>query len=321
MATSGVSVEPSASRVRRVQIIIHDTLTAMRGLLALPVAERADALRDMLAPLEGMYTTMGIPVRADEPGGMDVVAMHHGGSGFRVDQHDERYARAIDRLAEEGVAQQVEQALAEAWRYQVDVTPDIGRAKQVHVVIVLGNPDDEHLVVRNAGYFGFGGIPGYIQLLICPTGDNVHKLRYAAVHELNHNIRYANVAWDPMTVTVGEQVVAEGLAEAYVRELHGPAAMGPWATSLSEADVDGAYDKITRDIDVAGMQHLTPYVHGDATARLMGAQPVGLPDHAGYAVGLRIVDAHLSATGRSVAESTALPVSQILRNAGIATSG
>ncbi len=28
--------------------------------------------------------------------------------------------------------------------------------------MVLGNPDDEHLTVRNAGYLGMGGIPGAI---------------------------------------------------------------------------------------------------------------------------------------------------------------
>ncbi|MEU7914657.1 DUF2268 domain-containing putative Zn-dependent protease [Microbispora bryophytorum] len=58
-------------------------------------------------------------------------------------------------------------------------------------------------------------------------------------------------------------------------------------------------------------------MHGDATAELMGQPPVGLPDHAGYPVGLRIVDAHLAASGLTAAESTTVPVKAILANAGL----
>lgn len=212
---------------------------------------------------------------------------------------------------------EVGRALREAWEYQLGVTPGIAHAEQLHVVTVLGDPDDEHLMQRSAGYFGFGGIPGYLHLVIWPTEQNLDRLAYCAVHELNHNLRYANVVWNPATVTVGEQVVAEGLAEAYVREIHGEQAMGPWSTRLGGAELDAAYATIAADIDVGGMQNLTPYVHGDATARLMGAEPVGLPDHAGYAVGRRIVDKHLDVTGLSVAESTTLPIADILRNAGV----
>jgi uncharacterized protein YjaZ len=128
------------------------------------------------------------------------------------------------------------------------------------------------------------------------------------------------VAWNPMTVTVGEQVVAEGLAEAFVRELAGERAMGPWTTALSGTEPDDAYERVTAGIDVAGMQNLPAYVHGDATAQLMGQQPVGLPDFAGYAVGLRIVDAHLAASGLTAAQSVALPARDILASAGVPTS-
>lgn len=303
------------------EIIVHDTVSATARLLERPVAERADALREILAPLAGMFELVGIPLRASESGQFDAIGMHHGdsGSGFRPDRDDDRYQAALARMADADVLGQVERVLREAWEYQIGATPGIGHAEQLHVVTVLGDPDDEHLVQRSAGYFGFGGIPGYMHLVIWPTEQNLDRLAYCAVHELNHNLRYANVVWNPGTVTVGEQVVAEGLAEAYVREIHGEHAMGPWSTLLGGAELDAAYAKITADIDVAGMQHLTPYVHGDATARLMGAEPVGLPDHAGYAVGRRIVEQHLAATGLSVAASTALPVAEILTNAGVAT--
>ena len=79
-------------------------------------------------------------------------------------------------------------------------------------------------------------------------------------------MRYANVVWNPMTVTLGEQIVAGGLAEAF------------------------------------------------------GLPTAGLPDFAGYGVGLRIADAHLAASGLTAAASVALPAREVLGNAGVGTA-
>lgn len=301
-------------------IVVHDSVSQMARLLEAPISDRPDALREIVAPLQGMFAVMGMSLRSDGPGEWDAVDLHHQQGGFRVDRDDDRYAPAVARLAEADVVGQVGRAVRAAWRQQQNVTPRIAHVETLHVVIVLGDPDDEHFVVRNAGYLGMGGIPGYVHLTIWPTDDNVDKLASCAVHELNHNLRYANITWDPATVTVGEQVIAEGLAEAYVRELHGVAAMGPQATTLTGPELDDAYVRITADIDIAGMGNLPPYVYGDATARWMGAEPVGLPDNAGYAVGLRIIDTYLAETGRSAAASTTVPARDILTAAGVPTT-
>ncbi len=284
----------------------------MLDLLQRPLEERPDALREMLSPLHSVMS----PVMGD----VDLVEMHRQGSGFRLDREDPRYVTALRQMQDAGVWDRIGDSLAAAWERISGAAPGIKHAETVHVVLVLGDPDDEHLTVRNAGYFGLGGIPGAIHLLMWPTETSLQKIDHAAAHELHHNVRYANVAWNPMTVTVGEHVVAEGLAEAFVRELAGEQAMGPWSKALSGAELDSAYEKITADIDVAGMQNLTAYVLGDATAELMGQEPVGLPDFAGYAAGLRIVDAHLAATGLTAAQSTALSAREILLNAGVPTS-
>ncbi|MFD7618657.1 DUF2268 domain-containing protein [Streptomyces sp. NPDC059802] len=292
------------------KIVVHDTASAMFDLLHSPLEERPDALRDMLGPLQSVMSTVG---------DIDTFQMHTTGSGFRIDREDPRYLTALRQMRDAGVWDRIEHCLAAAWERLSGAVPEARSAGTVHVVLVLGDPDDDHLTVRNAGYFGMGGIPGAIQLTMWPTGTSLAKIGHAAAHELHHNVRYANVAWNPMTVTVGEQVVAEGLAEAFVRELAGERAMGPWATALSGAELDDAHGKIVAGIDVAGMQNLPAYVYGDATARLMGQQPVGLPDFAGYAAGLRIVDAHLAASGLTAARSTALPAHDILANAGVPT--
>jgi uncharacterized protein YjaZ len=293
------------------KIVVHDTASAMIDLLQRPLAERPEALREMLQPLQGMMSAMG---------NVDPVEMHQRlGSGFRVDREDPRYLPAVRQMRDAGVWNQIEDSLAAAWERISSAVPGAKHAETVHVVVVLGNPDDDHLMVRSAGYFGMGGIPGAIQLVVWPTDMSLRNIGYAAAHELHHNVRYANVVWNPMTVTLGEWVVSEGLAEAFVRELAGEQALGPWSKALTGPEVDGAYERITADIDVAGMQNLTAYVLGDTAAQRMGQQPVGLPEFAGYAVGLRVVDAHLAASGLTAAESVALSAREILTNAGVAT--
>lgn len=290
------------------KMVVHDTAAAMMDLLQQPLEERPGAVREMLSPIQGAMSAMG---------DVDLVQVHHQGSGFRADREDARYLPALQQMQDAGVWRQVEDCLAVAWTRLSDSVPGIKHAATVHVVVVLGDPDDDYLMVRNAGYFGMGGIPGVIHLTMWPTGTSLKKIGFAAAHEFHHNVRYANVTWNPTTVTVGEHVVAEGLAEAFVRELAGEQAMGPWSKTLADAELDSAYEKVVAGIDVAGMQNLTAYVLGDAAARRMGQQPMGLPDFAGYAVGLRIVDAHLAASGLTAAQSTALPAREILANAGV----
>ena len=289
------------------EIIVHDTATAMAGLLAAPLAERPAALTEMLRPMWDAVPWMPVT---------DVVGMHHKGSGFRVDRDDERYLPAVRRMREAGVWEQVRDALTGAWKHQREAVPGIRSPETLQVYIVLGDPDAEHLVRRNHGYIGMSG-SGLVYLLVWPTDDNLGRLGQCAVHELNHNIRYSNVAWDPATVTLGEQIVSEGLADAFVRELYGPQGLGPWSTCLDGPALDAAYATITGALNLTGMHNFVAYVHGDATAELMGQPPVGLPDHAGYPVGLRIVDAHLSASGLTAAESTTSPRQEILANAGL----
>ncbi|MEW2065645.1 DUF2268 domain-containing putative Zn-dependent protease [Streptomyces sp. NPDC007346] len=292
------------------KIIVHDTASALLDLLHRPHAQRPDALREILAPLQEVTSRVGIG---------DLVETHRTGSGFRLDRDDPRHLAALERMRQARVWQRIEESLAAARERLSTAAPAARTAGTVHVVLVLGDPDNP-LTTLNDGYFGFGGIPGAILLTMWPTATSLARIEYAAAHELHHNVRYANVVWDPTAVTVGEQVVAEGLAEAFVRELAGEAAMGPWATTLSGAELDEACAKVAAGIDVAGMQNLPAYVYGDRTTRHLGQRPVGLPDFAGYAAGLRFVDAHLAASGLTAAASVALPAREVLANAGVPTT-
>ncbi|GIH81310.1 DUF2268 domain-containing protein [Planobispora longispora] len=288
------------------EFIVHDTPRVMLDLAELPLERRAGALRDMLAPMRE-----AIPM----PG--DLVDIHHQGGGFRVDRDDDRYLPALRRLVGEDVRGQIERALHAAWSHLSGAVPGIKGPDSLQVMFVLGDPDNSYLTEITGGYYGMGGSPGWLYLLAWPSDDVIGRIAHCAVHEFHHQVRYHNVEWNPVTVTVGEHVVAEGLAEAFVRELSGPEAMGPWSAMVTGSEFDRAYEKITADAGLAGMARTPAYVLGDSAARRFGQEPVGVPDMAGYGVGLRIVDAHLAASGLTVAESTVLSGAEILRSAGV----
>ncbi|UBU17805.1 DUF2268 domain-containing protein [Nonomuraea gerenzanensis] len=284
------------------EIIIEDTLSAMADLLEQPLERRPDAVRKIMAP-----TRASIPM----PG--DLVDIHHGGGGFRTDAEDPRYLPAVRRLIERDVLGQVRRELTlAAERLSGAEQPDV-----VKVMFMLGNPDHDHLMKISGGYYGMGGGSEWLYLLAWPSDEVIGRIGALAVHEFHHLVRFTNVVWDPVAVTVGEHVVAEGLAEAFVRELLGPEAMGPWSSMVTGADYERAYELIMADFELAGMRHTPAYVLGDTATRNFGGEPRGIPDMAGYAVGLNLVDRALAATGLSAAEATVLPAAELLRRGGV----
>ncbi|YCK38680.1 DUF2268 domain-containing protein [Actinomadura sp. ATCC 39365] len=283
------------------EFIVHDTLTAMADLLARPLADRPEALREMLTPIRP-----AIPV----PG--DIVDIHHQGGGFRVDADDARYLPAVRAMIEADVLGQVRRELERASH----ALKEARQASSLQVMFVLGDPDNEHLMKISGGYYGMGGSPGWLYLLGWPSEEVIGRIAHCAVHEFHHNVRYTNVEWDPRKVTVGEHVVAEGLAEAFVRELSGPEAMGPWSRMVTGEELERAHELIMDAFDLEGMGNTPAYVLGDSAMRRFGQEPRGIPDMAGYAVGLRLVDRALAEKGLSAAEATLLPAAQLLDQPG-----
>jgi uncharacterized protein YjaZ len=287
-------------------VTMIDTSAGMERVLRAPVAERPALLRDLLAPTAGMFRWF--------PGEVDLAAMHAAAMGFPLDggaEMDERLLAALGRLRDADAWTRTAHALgagAAALREAVPgvVVPD------VVVSLVLGDPRDEYFMRDALGSSGNGSATGFLSLVVWPTDENLARFEAAAVHELHHNARYApgGVVWDPAVVAVGEHVVSEGLADAFARQLHGD--LGPTPMGAAAADDDAALAKVASGLEVQGMQHFTAWVHGDVAARRHGAEPVGLPSGAGYAAGLRLVDAYLEATGRTAAEALHAPSREII---------
>ncbi|MFD5092949.1 DUF2268 domain-containing protein [Amycolatopsis thailandensis] len=276
-------------------IRVLDTYPAMREILRAPQADRAALFKAMAEPAAGMYRYF--------PGDVDLVAMHAMSSGFPLDRDEERCLEALESLHEADAWNRIQRALDDAVTAQLAATPALA-VPDITVLTVLGDPGDGHFMGPNLGMTANGSVSGYIHLNFWPYPENLARLEATAVHELNHNLRYSpgGVVWDPATVTVGEQIVSEGLADAFARQLYGDD-LGYARIGVPHLHDDAVFAKVVSGLEITGMQNFTAWVHGDETAVRYGGTPVGLPTGAGYAAGNRLVDAYLAATGRTAAEA------------------
>ncbi|MFB4320020.1 DUF2268 domain-containing protein [Actinomadura sp. 21ATH] len=276
-------------------INVLDTYSAMKRILSAPAADRTELLRSMLELNRGMYRY--------QPGELDLVALHLQSSGFPIDRDEERCLDALETLAAAGAWERMRRALDEALAVLLEAAPGL-EAPDITVLFVLGDPGDEHFMGPCKGLTGFGGISGHISITLWPYPENVERLEATAVHELHHNLRWSpgGVVWDPMTVTVGEHIVGEGLADAFARQLYGDE-LGYARIGVPHLHDDEVFAKVLTGLDVTGMQNFTAWVHGDPSAERFGLTPVGLPMGAGYAAGNRLVDTYLAATGLTAAEA------------------
>ncbi|WP_226367663.1 DUF2268 domain-containing protein [Pseudonocardia sp. ICBG162] len=283
---------------------VLDTGPAMRHVLHAAEQNRAELLRTMLEPASGMYRFF--------PGEPDLVHMHELASGFPLDRDLELSTDGLRRLEDAHAWERIGRALHGAAEHLERVHPGL-RVPDATVLLVLGDPTDGFFQDTGFGMNANGSVPGYISLTIWPSPENLDRLEATAVHELHHNVRYApgNVLWDPATVTVGEYVVSEGLADAFARELYGEE-RGRARIGAGAVGDDEAFARVLTGLDVTGMQNFTAWVLGDAHAARFGGEPVGLPTGAGYAAGNRLVDAYLAATGRTASECLLAPADEVI---------
>ena len=282
---------------------VLDTATGMRETLTAPLRERSDRLRQMLTPMQEMYRYF--------PGEADVVALHAMGQGFPLDRRTDEVLTALDQLEAADAWTRIEAALQTGADVHTEALPGL-EVPDIAVLLVLGDPDDESFMGPARGATGNGSMTGYIQLTMWPTEENLARLEAAAVHELNHNLRYApgGVVWDPARVVVGEHVVSEGLADAFARQLYGDE-LGYTPIGRPHLDDDAVFDTVLTGLDVGGMENFAAWVLGDEIAQRFGGAPVGVPTGGGYAVGNRLVDAYLAETGATAAEALHVPSHEV----------
>lgn len=286
-------------------ISVMDSASGMRRVLAASPDQRADLVREMWTPMAGMYHFV--------PGGLDLAEVHRQNFGFDWNGPTGQLQEGLDALVAADAWTRLTKALDAGAAALRSADPDL-EIPDLTVLLVLGDPTNGHFLDEAQGLSGFGGISGYIAITVWPTPRVLDRLEAIAVHELHHNVRYSpgGVDWDPGTVTVGEQVISEGLADVFAAELYGDAGYTHFVSEQTRTD-DEVLAKVVTGLGVTGMQNFAAWVHGDATARLFGGEPVGLPTGAGYAAGARIVQAYLDVTGTTATQAVRTPTADILR--------
>ncbi len=155
------------------------------------------------------------------------------------------------------------------------------------------------------GYTGFGGIPGWIMTVYdMPDEYNLARIEAATVHELHHNILGVVQPRNMMTITVGEYMILEGLAESFSAELYGTDKIGPWVTEFDDSQLTQVKETFRQGLNVSGFNEVRRYIFGDPGA--------GLPVYAGYAIGYRVAQAYLARTGQRVPQATFVPAQEII---------
>lgn len=288
-------------------VSLIDSASAMTRILNATPEARPELVREMWAPMAGMYHFI--------PGGLDMATVHRQNFGFNPDESSDRLREGLDALIAADAWRRIEAALESGIAALKTADPGT-TVPDLAVLLVLGDPGDEHFMTEVQGLSGFGGISGYIALTVWPNPRVLDRLEAIAVHELHHNVRYSpgGVVWDPATVTVGEHVVSEGLADVFATELYGDSGYTHFVSEQTRTD-DAVLAKVATGLEVTGMQDFAAWVLGDATARLFGAEPVGVPTGAGYAAGARLVREYREATGRTAAQSVRTPAADILSTA------
>lgn len=290
---------------------IVDTEAIYRQLLVtVDAAEREEHYRAaLLAPFEGMFRAMG---------GGDALMLAKTWTLYTPEDFASsargRIEEMLDRLAAHAAwartAEAAERGLAAFAPHAARIPLD-----NVFVALVLtdharGNPLDR-------GYSGFGGIPGYVLTSYSDPNDyTLPRVGAATVHELNHNVRFAVFPFNPMTVSLGEYIIAEGLAETFAVEQFGEEVAGYFVTDITPDDLGTSREIIGSMLDATGFDVVRGYVFGDAIAEAMGRSGRGVPNFAGYATGYRVVQRYLERTGKTAVEATFVPAREIIAESG-----
>lgn len=294
------------------ELITIDALTGQRAMLEAPEAARMDIFRERvmvpLAPFWEPFLAWGPQVAQDD--GVEPALKAARRFGYYSPEQDAASGlRALDRFAEAGTWAECVAAVERAWSALAPEEHGIALA-HVRYTLLLGDP--AKLDPKLGGYTGAGGWPGMVLAIAWPSDFNLPRLAAVTAHELHHNVRFSYEPFVPHEVTVGQYIVAEGLAEAFAAEQHGEDKLGPWVHALDDDQAAALTSHFRDAIDVRGFDVTRGYIFGDWAAEAFGFPPQGIPDFAGYSMGYRTVRAFLKKSGRTAVEATYLPWREIV---------
>lgn len=291
-----------------------DGLTGLRAALEAPEAERLDVFRrQVMEPLRPFWEPFlgWMPGRPDTG---DPLLDAARAFAYYVPEGDVAEGRAaLERIERAGTWPACVDAVRTAWERLAPAAHGIA-LDTVNFTFVLG--DRKTMTSQIGDYTGSGAMPGTVLIMAWPTDYSLPRMPSATAHELNHNIRFSFEPFTPQT-TLGQYMVAEGLAEAFAAELFGDDRLGPWADALTPQQVAEFTPRYRENVELTGFNEVRGYIFGDWSARQFGHAAYGVPDFAGYTFGYRIVRGYLARTGRTAAEATYVPWREIVEGSGV----
>lgn len=298
------------------ELLPIETLSGLRAALTAPPGARLDHFKALvMEPLRPFWAPfLAMPWARAEPQDEPALAAARMFGYYSPEQDSAAGLAALDRLAGAGswavclaALDRAGQALSPA-AHGLQLPP-------LRFNLYLGDP--AKLDARMGQYTGGGGRPGLVQVAVWPNDYNLPRLAAITAHELHHNVRFAYEPFIPQEVTVGQYIVAEGLAEAFAAELYGEDALGPVTAMLAPDARAAILPRFGAALETRGFDEARAYIFGDWAARQFGYPVRDIPDFAGYGVGYHVVRAFLARTGASAAEATYLPWRAIVAGSGV----
>jgi uncharacterized protein YjaZ len=278
------------------EIIIHDTYSLYKEMISIPNEKRGDFYeKKLIEPFQPMMKIMNMAANPEAMGCLPLMG--------RDVEAEEMLSKLNAANAWESAHKALETAAERFAAFGV-VVPE-----KVVLGIFLGNPE---FLANNEGITGFGGIPGYIQVIIAPNEKSLALLPSIVAHEFHHNVLFNNAKWNFMEVTVAKYLAVEGLAESFAESIYGYEYLGPWVKELKGEALEKARKTTGEALNVKGFNQVRRYIFGDMLINYEGAEASGIPPYSGYAVGYHAVQAFLKKTGVSIVQATVLEGEEIM---------
>src|SRR5690625_3353087 len=260
---------------------VIDTLEQYQELLAITdLEERKNYFRyTMMKPFKEMWNLINVPLKAKQNNGYDVV-MAAQMLGFADVSDDKSIREGLSTLKANNAYTVAENTIKNCIVKANDAGLKIN-ADEVKFGLYVS--DSEKLKLQK-GYTGFGGIPGFITVNIYPNDYNLPKIPAVIAHEFHHNIRFSYFDWDHGSVTVGDYLVIEGLAESFAKELYVTEQLGPWVTSMNEKELKYSTEVMRDALDVIGCAQVGADIFVDESVLQQVYLHVGLPFSDGHTV-------------------------------------
>jgi len=265
--------------------------------------------QEMMSPFMKKWEIQQIPFISSEPNGFDVIMMNNFMNVSPIDIIPDIY-RELAAISTEQFWKDCHEAVTTSLSSFLKNGIELSVSEYLYTIL-LGDVNSPTLSI-NEGICGDGGIPGYIIANIIPNEYTLPRIKSVLAHECNHNVRYQFIQWDH-SITLGEMIVSEGLAENFATSMYGDELLGPWVAKTSMETLNAQIKpKIKDQLNVTGFDKINPYLYGDELAKMQNLNPVGMPYASGYSCGYYLIQYYLNKTGKSITEATITPAATIL---------